>query len=94
MLVSVNSVKTANDIGRHDFAVQAGKILYYNHTILDPLSFPQIERPKFGKIIFPNKVLYILSQDKRVVDPKAGSYAGAKGLMQLMPYTAKGSQKV
>ena len=53
---SVNSVKTANDIGRHDFAVQAGKILYYNHTILDPLSFPQIERPEFGKLFFQNKV--------------------------------------
>ena len=53
---SINSVKTANDIGRNDFAVQAGKILYYNHTILDPLSFPQIERPEFGKIIFPEQI--------------------------------------
>ena len=47
---ATKSVRIANELGRKDFAVQAGKILYYNHVLLDPLSFPEVERPKFGKI--------------------------------------------
>ena len=41
----------ASEIGRNDFAVQTGKIYYYKNTELDPLSFPEVQRPNFGKII-------------------------------------------
>ena len=55
IVVASNAMQIAADIGRHDFAVQAGKIFYYNNVILDTKSFPIVDRPEFGKIMFPDQ---------------------------------------
>ena len=43
IVVASNAMQIATDIGRYDFAVQSGKIFYYNNVILDTKSFPIVE---------------------------------------------------
>ena len=82
--------KLARILKRDDFAVQAGKFIYYDTLLLAPESFPSVNRPVFGKIIFPPQpFIHSVIRQESQFDSKAGSYAGAKGLMQIMPYTGK-----
>ena len=87
----VLSAKLATEIGRYDFAIQISKIASYEKRFHNKYNYPIISTPKLingRKIPEPAFILSIIRQESEF-DLSANSWAGAKGLMQLMPYTAK-----
>ena len=85
------AAKLATEIGRYDFAIQVSKIASYEHRFHNKYNYPIISTPKYingRKIPEPAFILSIIRQESEF-DLSANSWAGAKGLMQLMPYTAK-----
>jgi len=87
----VLSAKLATDISRFDFAIQVSKIASYQKRFHNKYNYPIISTPKYvnkRKIPEAAFILSIIRQESEF-DTSANSSAGAKGLMQLMTYTAK-----
>ena len=85
------AAQLATEIGRYDFAIQISKIASYEKRFHNKFNYPIISTPKYingRKIPEPAFILSIIRQESEF-DLSANSWAGAKGLMQLMPYTAK-----
>ena len=85
------AAKLATDISRFDFAIQISKIASYEKRFYNKYNYPIISTPKeINSKRMPNSevVLAIIRQESEF-DTSANSHAGAKGLMQIMPYTAK-----
>ena len=85
------AAKLATDISRFDFAIQVSKIASYQKRFHNKYNYPIISTPKYinkRKIPESALILSIIRQESEF-DLEANSHAGAKGLMQLMPYTAK-----
>jgi len=81
----------AIEIQRYDYAIQIAKLASYEKRFYNKINYPIIDTPKIvnGKTM-PNMelVLSVIRQESEF-DQKANSYVGARGMMQLMTYTAK-----
>ena len=87
----VLAAKLATDISRFDFAIQVSKIASYQKRFHNKYNYPIISTPKYiNKRKIPESafILSIIRQESEF-DTSANSSAGARGLMQLMTYTAK-----
>ena len=86
----------AKEIERYDFAIQIAKNASYKNLNLLEISYPEIEIPKQikDKKILDSSVILALIRQESEFDTSATSRVGAKGLMQIMPATARVLSKV
>ena len=87
----VLAAKLSTEVERYDFAIQISKQASYEKRFYNKFNYPIINTPKeINNKIMPNPeiILAIIRQESEF-DRKANSWAGARGMMQLMKYTAK-----
>ncbi len=87
----VLAAKLATDIGRYDYAIQIAKKASYEKRFYNKFNYPIITTPNLinGKSMPSQEIILAITRQESEFDPQANSYAGAKGMMQLMTYTAK-----
>ena len=81
----------AIEIGRYDFAIQIAKQASYEKRFFNNLNYPIIETPKIvnNKTMPKSELILSVIRQESEFDSKANSSVGAKGMMQVMTYTAK-----
>ena len=87
----VLAARLSTEVGRYDFAIQISKQASYEKRFYNKYNYPIIATPKeINNKTMPNAeiILAIIRQESEF-DSKANSWAGARGMMQLMKYTAK-----
>mgnify|MGYP001159588011 FL=1 len=87
----VLAAKLSTDVGRYDFAIQISKKASYEKRFYNKYNYPIITTPKEinNKIMPSSEVVLAIIRQESEFDAKANSWAGARGMMQLMKYTAK-----
>ena len=87
----VLAARLSTQIGRYDYAIQISKKASYEKRFYNQFNYPIITTPNVinGKVMPSPEIILAITRQESEFDPKANSYAGAKGMMQLMTYTAK-----
>ncbi len=85
------AAKLSTDVGRYDFAIQISKQASYEKRFYNKFNYPIITTPKEinNKTMPSSEVVLAIIRQESEFDAKANSWAGARGMMQLMKYTAK-----
>ena len=83
--------KLSVKIGRYDFAIQIAKQASYEKRFYNLINYPIIQTPKIvnNKTMPKSELVLSVIRQESEFDQKANSFAGARGMMQLMTYTAK-----
>ena len=81
----------ATTLERYDFAIQISKKASYEKRFYNKYNYPIIATPKAinNKTMPKSEVILAIIRQESEFDKSANSWAGARGMMQLMKYTAK-----
>ena len=81
----------ATSLERYDFAIQISKKASYEKRFYNKYNYPIIKTPKVinNKTMPKSEVILAIIRQESEFDKSANSWAGARGMMQLMKYTAK-----
>jgi len=85
----------AEEEGGHQFALQLGKLASYRNLPVHSAAFPTDSIPSSAKTGAVEKpMVYAIARQESAFNIAAVSGAGARGLLQLMPATAKAMAKL
>tara|TARA_B100001063_G_scaffold243439_1_gene274052 strand:+ start:18 stop:2261 length:2244 start_codon:yes stop_codon:yes gene_type:complete len=87
----VLAAELATSVERYDFAIQISKKASYEKRFFNKYNYPIISTPKVinNKPMPKSEVILAIIRQESEFDKSANSWAGARGMMQLMKYTAK-----
>lgn len=85
----------AQEYGHHRLALMVGKLAVSRGVDADLLAFPTAAIPRKAKVHkdVGKPVVYAIARQESAFNPQAISSAGARGLLQLMPATARATAK-
>jgi len=85
------AAELATSVDRYDFAIQISKEASYEKRFLNKYNYPIIATPKSinNKIMPKQEIILAIIRQESEFDKSANSWAGARGMMQLMKSTAK-----
>jgi len=87
----VLAAELATSVERYDFAIQISKKASYEKRFFNKFNYPIIATPKKinNKKMPKQEIVFAIIRQESEFDKSANSWAGARGMMQLMKSTAK-----